>query len=485
MNLDGIPQFMGVRIKRREDPALITGAAKYTGDLKIENMVYLGLVRSPYAHARILEIDASEAEALDGVIAVVTGSEINSTLSAGITVGGVTPGHKDVHTPTRYALAGDKVCHVGEPVVAVLAENRYVLADALDLVFVDYDPLDAVSDPEEALKDGAPLVHEEAAGNVAFRWANANGDVDAAFASAAHTVELRVENQRVVANAMEPRAAMATYSEREGFTLWTSTQIPHIVKAETAKILGIDMERMRVIAPEVGGGFGVKANIYPEEVLVAWLARKVQRPVRWVATRSEDFITTAQGRGQIDFVKVAADAEGHITAVDLDIIFDSGAYYTRITPLIPTLTSLMMVGVYQIPNIRSNVTGVFTNKLASEPYRGAGRPEGIFLIERAVNALAAKMGIDAAELRRRNFITPDQFPYRTPTGAKYDSGEYDQALTKLLATAGYDALRQEQTQRRQNGGKLLGIGLSSYVEVCGFGPFEMGSVTMNGEGKVT
>lgn len=482
------PQFMGVRIRRREDPALITGEGKYTGDLQLDGTLYMAVVRSPYPHARVRSIDTSAAKAMPGVAAVLTGAELNpqmaDVLPMAIPVTG--PGYIDGHATPRAVLATTKVRCVGDPLAVVVAENRYLAADAADAVVVDYEPLPGVSDPEQALTAGAPLLYEEWGTNQAFRWQNSSGDVDAAFANAATVVELRLVNQRLIPSAMEPRAVVATYdSATDGLTIWTSTQIPHGIKNEVAPVLGIDPAKIRVIAPEVGGGFGAKSNVYAEEAIVPFLAKYLGRPVKWVATRGEDYLTTSHGRDQVNIIRLAADNDGVVQAADLKVIANCGAYYSRVMPAIPTLTALMMTGVYAIPNARCEAIGVMTNKGINEPYRGAGRPEAAYMIERAMDMLADELGMDPAEVRRRNFIAPDQFPYKAPLGANYDSGDYATNLSALLATVDYPALRVKQAQRRAEGGKLLGIGLATYVEICGFDPSESAVVTVDDQAKVT
>ncbi len=480
-----IPHFMGVWVPRREDPALVTGAGLYTGDIRLEGVLHMAVVRSPYGHAKILGIDKSEAEALDGVVAVLTAEDINPHVAHPFPNFPMSEAYTVRRSPERYPLAADRVRHMGDPVAVVLAEDRYVAADAAELVVVDYEPLPVVIDPEAALADDAPLIYESWGSNVGFRW-QAGVDVDPIFAKADHVVECRVAHQRLIANAMEPRAVLADYdTATDSLTIWAATQTPHGLRDSIAGMLSLPKEQIRVIMPEVGGGFGIKASFYPEDVLVPLLARQYQRPVKWAATRSEDYLSSVQGRGQIDTVRLAADAEGRVQAVDLNIVTDCGAYYGHIIPVIPTLTTMMVVGVYAIPAVRSQVVGVVTNKQASEPYRGAGRPEGVFAIERAMNVLAAEMGLDPVELRRRNVIPPDAFPYKTPTGATYDSGQYQQALEKGVDLIDYQALRDEQARRRQAGGKLIGIGVACYIEVCGPGPFETGIVSMDDQGKVT
>jgi len=481
------PQFMGVRIKRREDPALITGQGKYTADLQPENALHLAVLRSPYAHATMRSIDVSAAKELPGVVDVLTGADVNPHLAQPLPmVIGKDEKYSEFHELPRHPLVTDKVRHVGDPVAVVVAESAYAAVDALDAINVRYDPLPAVVDPEKALADDAPLIHNELGSNLAFQWSDGQGDVDAAFANAEHVMELRLVNQRLIPNAMEPRAVTATYdAAADQYTIWTSTQIPHSVKNELAPVLGVEPAQIRAIAPEVGGGFGAKSNIFSEEVLAPFLAKKLGRPVKWVASRGEDYLATSHGRDQINIIRLAATKEGRVTAADLHVIADCGAYYSRVMPGIPPLTGMMMTGVYDIPVARCRADGVLTNKGINEPYRGAGRPEAAYLIERAMDVLADELDMDPAELRRKNFIPPEQFPYDTATGAKYDSGEYARALDKALDLVDYGALRAEQARRRNGGGKLLGIGLASYVEICGFDPSEFGSVVVDQDAKVT
>ncbi len=480
------PQLMGVRIKRREDPALITGQGKYTGDIVLENMAVMMVLRSPYGHATINRIDTRDAAAMPGVLAIITAADINDQMATPLPmVIGADENYPVFNAIPRYPLASDKVRHVGDPVAVVVAENKYAAADALETIVVDYTPLAVVVDPEKALQPDAPVLHEHIGNNIAFRWQGGN-DVSAAFAAAEKVIELRIVNQRLLPTAMEPRAVTAIYDgATESYTIWTSTQIPHSIKEEVAQVLGIDQAKIRAIAPEVGGGFGAKSNVFAEEVLAPFLAKKVGRPIQWIATRSEDLQTTSHGRDQINIVRLAATAEGKVQAVDLKIIADCGAYYSRVTPGIPPLTGMMMTGVYNIPYARTEAVGVLTNKGINEPYRGAGRPEAAFMIERAMDALADDLGIDPVEIRRKNFIAPEQFPYNTPTGAIYDSGEYAKSLNRALELVDYPALRAEQATRRANGGKLMGIGLASYVEICGFGPWEAGTVIINADATAT
>ena len=484
-----IPQFIGARVRRREDPNLITGRGTFVADVELPSPVTMAFVRSPYAHAVVRSIDTSAAVAMDGVLTVLTAHDIDPLVKRPFPVvwgadGGV---FESKFEQERRPLARDRARHVGDPIAVVVAESPYVAADAVEAVVVDYEPLPVVTDPEQAVSGEAPALHEGCPRNTGFEWSLEGGSVDEAMAASEVQVEIRLQAQRLVPNAMEPRAVAATYSDGAGYTLWSTTQIPHQLRDFVAEILDVEPDRMRVVAPEVGGGFGAKCNVYGEEVLAAALARHLRRSVRWTATRSEDYLTTSHGRDQRAVVRVGASGDGRILAVDAELTMDCGAYYSRVTPIIPPLTGVMMSGVYDIPNLRVRARGVFTNKVWSEPYRGAGRPEAAYFLERAVDRLAAELDLEPAEVRRRNFIPPESFPYVTRTGLTYDSGEYARALDALLSHVDYPELRAEQKRRRESprAGRLLGVGLSCYVEICGFGPWEHGTVSVGADGRVT
>eukprot|EP00904_Undaria_pinnatifida_P002337 jgi/Undpi1/12103/HiC_scaffold_41.g14076.m1 len=487
-SVQALPKFMGARVKRREDPGLITGKGLFVADIQLPDTLHLAFVRSPYAHARVGEIDSSEALALPGVVAILTAADVNSsfatTLKPGFPIDGAP--FSDSKMAQRYPLASSKVHFVGEPVALVLAENSYTAQDAVELVFVDYDPLAAQVDPEAALASDAAIIHEEWDSNLAFCWGPVGEDVAPIFASAAHTIELTLTNQRVIPNAMEPRAVLAQYeAASDSYTVWSTTQSPHGLRDSLAAALACPPNKMRVIAPEVGGGFGVKGGTHGEEILAPYLARRFGRPVKWAASRSEDYLVTSHGRDQKGTIGLAADETGRILAASLKLRQDCGAFYGTIAPLIPAITISMMTGVYDIPKIHAEATGVFTNKHPSEPYRGAGRPDAAFLIERAVDVLADEMGLDPAELRRRNYVPPEKFPYKTAANTTYDSGNYLPNLEKALELSDYEGWREKQRQRSKDSGKLLGVGLCTYVEVCGPGPFESGGVFMDENAKVT
>ena len=462
-----MPKQVGARVRRKEDPRLITGTATYVDDLKRPGMAHCVLVRSPHAHARITGVDASAAEAMEGVERVVTGRDLEGA------VGPLPVAHRleGLVEPPHPVLAPEVVRHVGDGVAAVVAEDPFTARDAVDEVRVSYEELEPVADVEAALRDET-LVHEEAGTNVALEFPFEAGDVDAALEDAPVVVEQRMHNQRQVPVAIEPRAVMAEWDEGAGkLTVWSTSQIPHLLRSQLAAMLDLPEHRIRIVAPEVGGGFGSKLNVYAEEALVGWLARETGRPVKWTATRTEGFRATIHGRGQTADVRAAADEEGRLVALEVDLYQDFGAYHQLLTPVIPTLTVLMLPGCYALEHLRANLRGVFTNRTPTDAYRGAGRPEATFVIERVMDLIADETGLDPAEVRRRNFIPADDFPAETCTGLVYDSGDYQGTLGKLLEAADYEGLRREQAERREHG-ELMGIGLSTYVEICGLGPSE-------------
>ena len=484
-----IPQFIGAKVKRREDPDLITGQGAYVADIPLAGVACMAVLRSPFAHARIRRIDTSQASSMKGVVAVLTGEDINPRLSKGLPVvmETIVGEYSLLRKLRRYPLTTDKVRHVGDPIAVIVADNGYLATDALEKVQVDYEQLPAVSDPVDALATTAPLIHESFEDNRGFVWTVQGGDVENAFVAADTVVDLRSQIPRLIPNAIEPRAVAAEYDiTSDHFTLWSTTQIPHLMRDDVANILGVQSSQIRVVAPEVGGGFGAKSNVYGEEVLVPFLARELNRPVRWVASRSEDYQATSHGRDQLSVLRLAANREGRVQGLDLKITADCGAYYSRVSPSVPPLTGHMMTGVYDIPNARAEVVGVFTNKVPMEPYRGAGRPEAAYLIERAMDLLAEELNLDSAEVRRRNFIPAQSFPYKTAGGLVYDSGNYAGALDRALDLVDYKSvLRTQAKQRESKNAKLLGLGISCYVEICGFGPWETGTVSVAKDATVT
>lgn len=465
---------IGTRMLRREDPALLTGEGKYTNDLNIPGALHLAVLRSPYAHAKIISIDTSAAKALPGVIAVYTGAELASDWAGPMPCAWpVTP---DMKNPAHFPLAVSKVCYVGDGVVAILATNETASRDALDLVDVQYEPLKAVVDVEEALKDNI-VIHDELGTNKSYTWPllveETPGCVEEAFKKAKYTVSERYVQQRLLPMAMEPRAVAAVPQPFGGdITLYSSTQVPHILKVMTALTLGIPEHQVRVVAPSVGGGFGSKLNVYAEELLCVALSRKHKLPVRWVEERTENSQATIHGRGQVQYVELAADEQGKLTAVRVRIIGDMGAYLQLVTPGVPILGAFLYAGVYDIPKAYDfSCTSVFTTLTPTDAYRGAGRPEATYAIECAMDALAREMNIDPFELRKRNFIQKEQFPYTAFSGLTYDSGDHLLAADKAAGIADYAGIRAKQAKQNVPGAKkLLGIGMSSYFEMCGLAP---------------
>ncbi len=482
------PRLMGAEVKRKEDPRLITGAARYVGDIGLPGMHYVAFVRSPHAHARIRKIDTSAALRRAGVRAVVTGADIRPHCGAlpagGAGEGGSADGTANVGRK-HYPLSIDRVRHVGEAVAAVVATSEEIAVDAVNDVMVDWEPLPAVIDPFAAMADGAPLLFDDAPRNVEHTNAITAGDADAAFKRARHVVKQRMVSQRLCGVPMEGRATLAAPDPATGgLTVWTTTQAPHGFRNELAGLLKMPQNMIRVIAPEVGGGFGVKFNVYPEDAVLAVLARVHRIPVRWVETRLEHMMATTQGRAQVTDIEAAVEDDGTVTALRMHVTANIGAY--PIFTFIPDLTLMMGVGVYRIANIDLKSTCVFTNTTPVAAYRGAGRPEAAYYIERLMDLIALELGKTPEEVRRRNFIPPDAFPYQAPTGQRYDSGEYDRALTKALDIARVAAVRTEQRQRVERGERrLLGVGTSCYVEMCGFGPFESAIVRVDPAGTVT
>ncbi len=463
---------IGTRLLRKEDPALLTGEAKYTDDLAIPGALSVALARSPYAHARITRVDTSAAAGMPGVVAVYSGAQLRDLWAGPMPCAwAVTP---DMKSPEHFPVAVDKACYVGDAVAVVVAQSNTEARDALDAIVVDYEALPAVIDLEDALSDRV-VIHEGLGTNKSYTWElhpQGQEAVESAFASAAHTVSERFIQQRLIPMAMEPRAVAAVPQPFGGdITLYSATQIPHILKIMVALTLGIPEHQVRVVAPAVGGGFGSKLNVYAEELICVALARKHRVPVRWVEERTEGAQATIQGRGQIQKIDLAADADGKVTAVRVDLVADMGAYLQLVTPGIPLLGAFLYAGVYDVPNYSFSCTSVFTTMTPTDAYRGAGRPEATYAIERAMDSLAAKVGVDAVEIRRRNMIKASQFPYTAMTGLTYDSGDHEGALDKALELCHYEARRADQARRRSDGStKHLGVGISSYFEMCGLAP---------------
>lgn len=483
-----MPKYVGQRIKRTEDPRLIQGLGHYVDDIRLPDTLHVAFLRSMYAHAKIKSIDTSEASHAPGVVAVYTGKDVAGKIGP-VPCAGALPGLK---IPDYRVLASDHVTFVGHPIAAVVATDRYAARDAIDLIMVDYEELPVVVDVEEAAK-GAPLVYEEYGDNIAYKLTSGEGDIDAALAAADHVIKQRIVHQRLIPIAMEPRGVLARYypGEKE-LTIWTSTQIPHLARTQLAIMLGVPENKVRVIAPEVGGGFGSKLNVYAEEGLVGWISMQLGKPVKWIEGRRENIQSTIHGRGQIGYIEVGCKNDGTITGLRYNVFADMGAYLQLLTPAIPTLTGLMLSGCYKIPAIQMNVTAVFTNKMSTDAYRGAGRPEATQVIERAADLIAAHLGMDPVDVRRKNFPEPEEFPFKTATGLFYDSGNYQGALEKALGMADYTKMREEQKKAREQG-RIVGIGVSTYVEICAIGPsqatpaggWESATVRIEPTGKVT
>ena len=489
-------RLFGQSIKRREDPRFITGKGHYTDDLKLPGLTYAAFVRSPHAHAHIRSIDTARAVKHPGVVAVFTGKDMTGVNS--LPCGWLLP---ELKVPPHMPLISDVTRHVGDPVAIVIAENQEAALDAAELVQVDWEVLPSVTSTEKATAKGSPQLHAVAPDNIAFKWQIGDAAAtEAAFKTAAAVVKKRIVNQRLVANAMEPRACVARYDDATGdLTLWVTSQNPHVHRLlMTAFVLGIPEHKVRVIAPDVGGGFGSKIFLYNEETVCSWATRKIKRPIRWTATRREAFQTDAHGRDHVTDAEIALDKDGKILALRVKTIANMGAYLSTFAPAVPTyLYATLLNGCYTIGAIHAEVTGVFTNTTAVDAYRGAGRPEAAYLIERMLDAGAAKLKLDPADVRKTNFIPKFNTPYQTPVALAYDSGDYLPSFNRLLAMLDYKKFRTEQEQARKQG-RLLGVGFSTYIEACSIAPskvvgslgaqaglYASGQVRVHPTGKVT
>src|SRR5580698_4714198 len=450
---------------RKEDARLITGQTNWTDNIILPGLTYVAFVRSPYAHARITGVDLSAAREASGVIAVFSGADFAAEQGSLPCAWPVT---EDIVLPEHPAMAVDTVRYAGEIVAAVVARDRYAAADAVELIDVSYEPLEPVLDMEAALRPGSPKVHE--AGNKSYTWTLANGDMDAAFRDAPVVLERTYRQQRLIPSAMEPRAVVCAPVGGE-YTMWSSTQIPHILRIMLALVTGIPEQQIRVIAPDVGGGFGSKLQVTAEEVLALLLARKLGRPVKWTETRSEGNVAVHHGRDQIQRIRIAAESDGRLRALDVDLLANMGAYLMIITPGTPLLGAFMFNGIYKMDAYRFNCTGVFTTMTPTDAYRGAGRPEATYAIEHIMDDLAAELGMDPLEVRELNWIKHEEFPYTTIAGLTYDSGNYEAATAKAKELFDYDGLRREQERRRASNDPVqLGIGVSTFTEMCGLAP---------------
>lgn len=462
---------VGSAVPRKEDAALLTGKARWTDNVTLPGMLHVAVLRSPHAHARIAGADTSAALEQPGVLAAFTGADLAGEWASIPTAWPVT---EDINIPDHPPMAASEVNFAGEPVAVVVASEASAARDALEYIDVEYEPLDVVTDAEAAL-DGGPLVHEQFGTNECYTWGVATGDVDEAFARADVTVAERYLQQRLQPTPMEPRSVVAApEATGDGFTVYSSTQIPHILRSVLAGVCSVPEQNLRVIAPDVGGGFGGKLNVYPEECLAVVLARRLGVPVKWVADRSEESQAMIHGRGQVQHVELAARHDGTLLGMRVRLLADMGAYLQLLTPGIPLLSSFIFPGVYSFGSFSVHVTGVFTNRTPTDSYRGAGRTEGIYGTERAMDALARKLDLDPAEIRRRNYHPPFDEPTTTPAGLEMDSGNYEPALDKALEVADYAGLRAEQRRRREAHEPVqLGIGLASYTENGGLSPSKM------------
>jgi carbon-monoxide dehydrogenase large subunit len=482
MTAEAMPtKLVGQAIKRREDPRLITGQGTFLDDIKLPGMTHACVLRSPYAHAKIKSIDTSKAKAHPGVVAVFTGEDMLdlNPLPCAWQAGRV---KNNVNTPR--VLAVGEVHFAGDPVALVIAEDRYIARDACDLIEVEYEPLPVVVDAKKATEPGAPQLHENAPNNIVMEWeAGDKAKADTAIAAAEVVVREQIINQRLIPTPMETRGAVARYEPATGeFTLWTTSQAPHVLRLLlTAFVFGIPETKLRVISPDIGGGFGQKIFCYNDAAFTMWAARKIGRPVKFVEDRSENYKYSTHGRDHITDVELAGNRDGTITGLRVTTYANLGAYLSTVAPGIPTtLYGRIITGVYRIPAAYVKVYGVYTNTAMVDAYRGAGRPEASYLIERMVDRFAAEIGMDPAEVRRKNFIPPDAFPYDNGLGLlPYDSGNYEAALNKALEIVGYADFRKEQEEARKQG-RYLGLGISSYVEICGIAPSKW--IGLPGEG---
>lgn len=500
--------YIGKAVKRVEDKRFLTGKGRYTDDIVLPGMLYAYIVRSPYAHAKINNIDTSRAENMDGIVKIYTGKDIAESGINGIPTGWQVnfKNGDTMKEPPHPLLVADKARYMGDGVAVVIAESREEARDAADEIDIDWEELPAVANAKKATEDGAPLVHDEAPNNKCFDWelGNPKEEVDKAMKQAHHITTLEFTNQRVIPNAMETRAAIGQYEEATGkYTLYTTSQNPHLTRLLLcAFVLGIPEHRVRVVAPDVGGGFGSKIFHYAEEALMIWCSERLKRPVKWTSDRSEAFMTDAHGRDHISKAEMGFDKEGNVLALRVKTHANLGAYLSTFAPCVPTwLHGTLLQGLYVTPKINVDVTGVFTNTVMVDAYRGAGRPEATYLLERLMDTAALEMDMDPAELRLKNFIPPfdgvEQPGYQTQVALQYDSGNYHAVLKRALEMVGYEKFRKEQAQARKEG-KLLGIGFSTYIEACGIAPsavvgalgaraglYEVGQVRVQPTGKVS
>ena len=491
-----LPKLVGSRVKRREDPRLIQGGATYVDDLKLAGLQHMAIKRSDIAHGRITSIDVSAARTMEGVEAVFTGAEIQEFLKP-LPTGPFT-------SPTQYAVVKDIARYVGEPLAVVIAADRYTARDAADAIVVTYDPLPVAIDPEVSMTGQPVVIHPDFPNNLSVPLMPSgtgvrghtvdDSAVDKAFAEADVIIKQRMHNHRLAPSAMETRGVVAHWeASKQMMTIWSSTQNPHFLRTMIARSLDLGESQVRAVAPEVGGGFGAKINIYPEEYIAAAVSHRLGIPIKWIEDRSEAFVATTHGRDIIGYLEMAARTDGKVLGIRLKLIADIGAYNTYLGALIPTLTMLMANATYDFPAIRTTLSEVFTNKTPTDAYRGAGRPEATYFIERGMDLLALELNMDGAEIRRRNFIPKDKFPFQTQMGAVYDSGDYEKALDAGLEAADWEGMKRQRDAARKEG-RLVGLGLAMYVEVCGVGPsfimrtsggWEYSQVTIERDGRIT
>jgi aerobic carbon-monoxide dehydrogenase large subunit len=489
-----VSQMIGASIKRREDPELVTGTGGFVDDLPQTAVVHMYVVRSTRPHARILGIDTVRAREADGVVAIFTGKDLRSEFNAPLPVTVTFVPEKKY--PEQYPIATDKVHYVGEPVAIVLASSRAAAEDAAERIEVRYQALPAVTDAEKAIAAGAPIIHEGLGTNLSYDVKRSAGDIDAAFREAEVTIKQRLQQQRLIPIAVETRGVVADFRPfANSLTVWSSTQIPHFVKIWLGVILGIPENQVRVVAPDVGGGFGSKIRVYPEEVLTAVASRKLGRPVKWIEDRSENLRATHHGRSQIWDLEIAAKKDGTVLGLRATQWLDLGAYCTQFGTF-QTLGLLVAQGPYHLKALDGRLVGVFTNRTPTDAYRGAGRPEATYCIERVMDLVANATGVDPADVRRKNLVRGNEQPFTSLMGFTYDSGDYVAGMERALKLVGYDQLRKEQAEGRKHG-RYLGIGLSSYLEICGLGPaaptqantgvslWGMGVVRLHFTGKAT
>jgi len=499
-------EFIGKSVKRVEDKRFITGYGNYVDDIVLPRQTYASFVRSPYGHAKILSVDTSAAKAMPGVVAIYTGAHVENVngVPCGWQVNFKNGNH--MKEPKHPLLVADRAKHVGDPVAVVIAESSAQAFDAAQAVVVEYEELPAVVDAAKAMTEGAPQVHESAPNNICYDWTLGNPieEVDSALAASVHVTTLEFVNQRLIPNAIEPRAYNASYDyHNDKYTLYTSTQNPHVIRLlMCAFVLGLPEHKVRVIGPDVGGGFGSKIFHYTEEALLTWATRQIKRPVKWTSTRSESFLLDAHGRDHITKADMGFDANGKITALRVKTLANMGAYLSTFAPCVPSyLHGTLLQGLYTTPKINIDLTAVFTNTTPVDAYRGAGRPEATYLLERLIDLGAHEMNMDPAELRFKNFIPPfdgvNQPGYQTQVALQYDSGNYEGVLKKGLEMLGYEDFRKAQKEAA-NKGKLLGVGFSTYIEACGIAPsavvgalgaraalYEVGHVRVQPSGKIS